>query len=328
VNALVTGGAGFIGRHLARRLVDGGHRVVLLDDLSTGSGDAVAGLVGDGADLVTGSVLDADLVDSLVAAAGTVFHLAAAVGVRLVVDAPLQSLRTNIHGTENVLAAARRHGVRVLLASTSEIYGKNTADALAEDDDRILGSPLKSRWSYSEAKAIDEAMAHAYHRQFGVWTVIARLFNVVGPGQTGRYGMVLPRFVDQALAGAPLTVYGDGSQTRCFCYVGDAVTALQALVEQPAARGRAVNIGRPEEVSIVELARRVVAVAGSSSPITFVPYEDVYGDGFEDMQRRVPDISLARRLIGFDPRISLDEVLSRVVADRLAAAEAGGRRAR
>jgi UDP-glucose 4-epimerase len=317
VNALVTGGAGFIGRHLAGRLLAGGHRTVLLDDLSTGSAAALASLVGrPGLEFVPGSVLDADLVHRLVGGADVVFHLAAAVGVHLIVDSPLESLRTNIHGTENVLDAAHRHGARVLLASTSEIYGKNTADALREDDDRILGSPLKSRWSYSEAKAIDESMAYAYWRQKGLWTVIARLFNVVGPGQTGRYGMVIPRFVDQALRGEPITVHGDGSQTRCFCHVDEAAEALVRLAEHRGAAGRAVNVGRPEEVSILELARRVIMLSGSTSMIMFVSYENAYGEGFEDMQRRVPDISLARQLIGFDPRLGLEDVLSQVIAER------------
>lgn len=324
MRALVTGGAGFIGRHLARRLLAAGHRTVLLDDFSTGSAAAAGDLVAAGAELVTGSVLDAALVDEAVAGADTVFHLAAAVGVRLVVELPLEGLRTNIHGTEHVLAAAHRHGARVLLASTSEVYGKNTAAPLAEDADRVLGSPLASRWSYAEAKAVDEAMAAAYCRQRGVWTVIARLFNVVGPGQSGRYGMVLPRFVDQALAGKPLTVHGDGRQTRSFCYVGDAVTGLLALIDQAGARGQAVNIGRPEEVSIVDLAYRVIARAGSASTVHFVPYEQAYGAGFEDMPRRVPDIGLARRLFGFAPAVSLDEVIGLVIADRRAGGAGAG----
>jgi UDP-glucose 4-epimerase len=324
MRALVTGGAGFIGRHLARRLLDAGHRAVLLDDFSTGSRAAAADLVGAGAELVTGSVLDAGLVDELVAGADTVFHLAAAVGVRLVVELPLEGLRTNIHGTEHVLAAAHRHGARVLLASTSEIYGANPAVPLAEDADRVLGSPLAGRWSYAEAKAVDETMAAAYWRQRGLWTVIARLFNVVGPGQTGRYGMVLPRFVDQALAGEPLSVHGDGNQTRSFCYVGDAVTGLLALVEQAGARGRAVNIGRAEEVSIVDLAGRVIEQAGSASTVHFVPYEEAYGTGFTDIRRRVPDIALARQLLGFAPEVSLDEVIRLVIAERRAETPDGG----
>jgi len=316
VRALVTGGAGFIGRHLAHRLRAEGHQVVVLDDFSTGSRPGADALAAAGTDVVDGSVLDVELTDRLVAAADTVFHLAAVVGVRLVVRSPLDCLRTNIHGTEHVLAAAHRHGARVLVASTSEIYGRNAAVPLAEDADRVLGSPQTSRWSYAEAKAVDEAMAAAYHRDCGVWTVACRLFNVVGPGQTGRYGMVLPRFVDQALRGEPLTVYGDGSQTRSFCYVGDAVTGLLALADCAAAGGRAVNLGRPEEVSIVELARRVLAAVGSAGPLRLVPYQQAYGPGFEEVPRRVPDIGLARGLIGFDPKVGLDEVIRLVIADR------------
>ena len=323
MRALVTGGAGFIGRHLTRGLLAAGHRAVLLDDFSTGSPAAADELVAAGAEVVAGSVLDAATVDRLVAGADAVFHLAAVVGVRLVVASPLACLRTNIHGTEHVLAAAHRHGARVLVASTSEVYGRNGAGPLAEDADRVLGSPLTGRWSYAEAKAVDEAMAAAYHRECGLWTVVCRLFNVVGPGQTGRYGMVLPRFVDQALRGEPLTVYGDGSQTRSFCYVGDAVTGLLGLADAAAARGRAVNIGRPEEVSIVDLAGRVLAATGSASPLRLVPYQQVYGPDFEDPPRRLPDISLARRLIGFDPLVGLDEVIRLVIADRRAAAGGG-----
>lgn len=319
MNALVTGGAGFIGRRLCRRLLDRGDRVIVLDDLSTGSPAAIAELTRDRrVEFVPGSVLDAGLVDSLVRRADTVFHLAAAVGVKLIVDNPLQSLRTNIRGTEHVLESASRHGARVLLASTSEIYGKNPADGITEDADRILGSPLTSRWSYSEAKAVDESMADAYVRTTGLRVVIARLFNTVGPGQTGRYGMVIPRFVEHALAGEPLPVHGDGSQSRCFCYVGDAVGALVDLADCPAAYGLAVNVGRPEEVTILELARRVVALTGSSSEIRLLPYDQVYGDGFEDVPRRVPDISRAHALIGFQPRVDLDGILREVIAEQSA----------
>ncbi|MPZ87965.1 MAG: NAD-dependent epimerase/dehydratase family protein, partial [Nitriliruptorales bacterium] len=302
MRALITGGAGFIGSHLAERLVELDHEVIAVDDLSTGRRDNIAHLVEDGAvELVHGSILDRELMDRLISRADTVFHLAAAVGVKLIVDNPLVGLLTNIHGTEQVLDSAWRHGARVLLASTSEIYGKNTADALSENDDRILGSPLKSRWSYSEAKAIDESLAFTYWRERGLAAVIVRLFNTVGPRQTGRYGMVIPRFVDQALRGEPITVYGDGKQTRCFCYVGDVVGALVEIVDRPEAYGQAFNIGRPDEVSIQELAERVIALTGSASPIRYIAYEDAYGEGFEDMERRMPDITGIQGLIGFDP---------------------------
>lgn len=318
---LITGGAGFIGSHLAERLVGDGHQVVVVDDLSTGRRDNIAHLVDDGAvELVQGSILDRELMDRLIGGCELVFHLAAAVGVRLIVDNPLLGLSTNIHGTEVVLDSAWRNGARVLLASTSEVYGKNTADALSEDDDRILGSPLKSRWSYAEAKAVDESLAFTYWQQRGVAAVIVRLFNTVGPRQTGRYGMVIPRFVEQALRDEPLTVYGDGRQTRCFCHVGDVVDALVALVGHPDASGKVFNLGRPDEVSIRELAERVIALTGSRSQIRHVPYQEAYGEGFEDMQRRVPDISRARALVGFDPQVGLDEILSMVIDERRAAA--------
>lgn len=318
---LITGGAGFIGSHLAERLVGDGHQVVVVDDLSTGRRDNIAHLVDGGAvELVQGSILDRELMDRLIGGCEVLFHLAAAVGVRLIVDNPLLGLSTNIHGTEVVLDSAWRNGARVLLASTSEVYGKNTADALSEDDDRILGSPLKSRWSYAEAKAVDESLAFTYWQQRGVAAVIVRLFNTVGPRQTGRYGMVIPRFVEQALRDEPLTVYGDGRQTRCFCHVGDVVDALVALVGHPDASGKVFNLGRPDEVSIRELAERVIALTGSRSQIRHVPYQEAYGEGFEDMQRRVPDISRARALVGFDPQVGLDEILRMVIDECRAAA--------
>lgn len=321
MRALITGGgAGFIGSHLAERLLAGGHRIVVLDDLSTGRRANIAHLVKQGGlEFVQGSVLDRALVERLVATVDTVFHLAAAVGVKLVVDAPLDGMRTNIHGTETVLDSAHRHGARLLLTSTSEVYGKNTADALAEDDDRILGSPLLSRWSYAEAKAVDESLTHTYWREKGLRAVIVRLFNTVGPRQSGRYGMVVPRLVDQALRGEPLTVYGDGKQTRCFCYVGDVVEALVALIGDRRAYGGVFNVGRPDEVSIQELAERVVELSGSTSPIRYVSYEEAYGEGFEDMERRVPDISRVRELIGFDPEVGLDDILRMVIDERAAA---------
>ena len=323
MKALITGGAGFIGSTLATRLLQRGSRILVLDDLSTGRLGNINHLVAhDGFTFVEGSVLDRDLVDDLASRVGTIFHLAAAVGVKTIIENPLESLQTNVQGTATVLAAAHRRGNRVLLTSTSEVYGKNPADALREEDDRIFGSSLKSRWSYAEAKAVDESLALAYWRQKGLPAVIARLFNTAGPRQSGRYGMVIPRFVDQAVRGEPLSVFGDGTQTRCFCYVGDVVDALVALVQNSNADGTVVNIGRPEEISIRALAERVVELSGSTSPIRFVPYEQVYGAGFEDMARRVPDISRARKLIGFDPRTGLDDILRMVIRERVAALNA------
>ncbi|MBC7374658.1 MAG: GDP-mannose 4,6-dehydratase, partial [Frankiales bacterium] len=252
----------------------------------------------------------------LMSRADVAFHLAAAVGVQLIVDKPLESLATNIRGSEIVFEKAHKHGTKVLVTSTSEIYGKNTSDKLGEEDDRILGSPLKSRWSYSEAKAIEEILAYTYWRSKGLPTVIVRLFNTVGPRQTGHYGMVIPRFVGQAVKGDPITVYGDGQQTRCFCFVGDVVKGLLALMDHPEASGRAYNLGGVEEVSMEALAQRIIVAAGSSSKIRYVPYDEAYEEGFEDMQRRVPDTTRARQLVGFEPQVGLDEILAMVVEDQ------------
>jgi UDP-glucose 4-epimerase len=314
VRALVTGGAGFIGSHLVEALLRRGDRVIALDNLSTGSHGNIEHLLGSPRfEFVLGSILNADLVDDVVSRSDTVFHLAAAVGVELIVERPLESLTTNVRGSEIVLEKAQKHGRRTLVTSTSEIYGKNTSDGLREEDDRVLGSPLRSRWSYSEAKAIEEVLAYTYWRQKGLPTVIVRLFNTVGPRQAGHYGMVIPRFVNQALRGEPLTVYGDGRQTRCFCFVGDVVDALIQLVEHPDAHGKVFNLGGWEEVSIERLARLVIAAAGSDSTIRYVPYEEAYEEGFEDMARRVPDTSRANALIGFKPSVGLDEILRLVV---------------
>jgi UDP-glucose 4-epimerase len=315
MRSVVTGGAGFIGSHLVETLTFAGDDVVVLDDLSTGSLDNLAGLRGHrGLRFVHGCVLDRRLVDEVLRGADRVFHLAAAVGVRLIIDRPLQSLRVNIHGTENVLDAALAAGTPVLLASTSEIYGKNTSDALSEDADRILGSPLRSRWTYAAAKGIDESFAHAYQQECGLRVAIVRLFNTVGPRQTGRYGMVVPTLVGQALRGEPMTVFGDGRQTRCFTYVGDVVPALVALSENEDALGRAVNLGGASEISILTLAERIRTLIGSSSEIVLVPYADAYGAGYEDMRRRVPDNTLAGRLVGFAPHTGLDRIIEHVAA--------------
>ena len=317
VRALITGGAGFIGSHLADALLARGDSIVLLDDLSTGRLENIEHLrQRDDVDFVLGSILDADLVSDVMSRVDVCFHLAAAVGVQLIVDKPLESLATNIRGSEIVFEKAHEHGTKVLVTSTSEIYGKNTSDKLGEEDDRILGSPLKSRWSYSEAKAIEEILAYTYWRQKGLPTVIVRLFNTVGPRQTGHYGMVIPRFVGQAVKGEPITVYGDGQQTRCFCFVGDVVTGLLALMDHPDASGRAYNLGGTEEVSMEQLARKIVDVVGSSSTVRFIPYDEAYEEGFEDMQRRVPDTTRAHELVGFAPEVGLDEILQRVVDDQ------------
>lgn len=317
MKALVTGAAGFIGSHLVDALVVAGHDVVGLDDLSTGRQANLAGALRCGRfRLVEGSILDGSLVDELTDGVDTVFHLAAAVGAFVIRDRTLESLRTNIHGTEHVVEAAARHGATLLVASTSEIYGKNTTVGLREDDDRVIGSPLRSRWSYAEAKAVDESLVDAYVRERGLDAVIVRLFNTVGPRQTGRYGMVIPRFVRQALAGEPLTVFGTGDQIRCFCHVHDVVPALLRLVRCRRAVGRAVNLGGAEQVSIGDLATRVIELTGSASGITRTPYEQVYGSGYEDMRRRVPDTTLARELVGFEPVRTLTDVIL-AVADEL-----------
>jgi nucleoside-diphosphate-sugar epimerase len=267
-------------------------------------------------DFVPGSVLDPLLVDELVASVDVVVHLAAAVGVRLIVEEPLKSFITNIKGSENILEASHRYRRKVLLASTSEIYGKNTRAPYSEDDDRVLGSPKVSRWAYSTAKAVDEILAYAYYRERGLPTIVVRLFNTVGPRQSGAYGMVVPRFVEQALAGEPVTVYGDGNQSRCFCHVEDVVRAFIGLLDEPRAAGDVFNIGATEEISMVDLARRVISRTDSNSPIKRVPYGEAYDEGFEDMRRRVPNISKIQQLLGWTPTHTLDEIIDDVVTDQ------------
>jgi UDP-glucose 4-epimerase len=313
---LVTGGAGFIVSHLVDALVAGGHTVIVLDDLSTGRHDNLRQHAGStSVEFVLGSILNEALVDDVVRRVDVVLHFAAAVGVNLIVERPLESLATNIRGSEIVLEKCHKYGRKVLVASTSEIYGKNTSDALSEEDDRILGSPLKTRWSYSEAKAIEEVLAYAYYREKGLPTVIVRLFNTVGPRQVGHYGMVLPRLVDQALRNAPLTVYGTGQQTRCFCHVSDIVVAILGLVGSTESEGKVFNVGSRGEISIQGLAEKIREITGSTSEIIYVPYDEAYEAGFEDMQRRRPDTTRISNLLGWAPTRDLDQIVADVAED-------------
>lgn len=323
----MTGGAGFIGSHLVEALIAMEKDVTVLDDLSTGAESNLAGLPAGTVRMVNGSVLDAVAVDGLIAEADVVVHLAAAVGVRLIATRPLESFMNNVKGAENVLESAHRYRRKVVLASSSEIYGKSTDTPFREDGDRMLGHPRAWRWAYSTAKSVDEILAHGYSQEKDLPTVVVRLFNTVGPRQSGSYGMVLPTLVSQAVAGEPLTVYGDGRQTRCFCHVEDVVAALMTLATDPRAEGEVFNVGSTEEVTILELAERVLKMTASSSEIVLVPYEEVYTGGYEDMARRVPDISKIRSLIGWRPRRTLDETILDVVEGLSVAARPGLRRA-
>jgi len=313
MKALLTGGAGFVGSHLADALLERGHAVTVVDDLSTGSITNIAHLKGRaGFSYVIDTIMKEPLTAELVDDADVVFHLAAAVGVKRIIESPVQTIETNVRGTEIVLAEAAKKSRLVVVFSTSEVYGKSTEVPFREDADIVMGSTFKRRWSYACSKAIDEFLALAYWRERGLPVIIARLFNTVGPRQTGQYGMVIPNFVQQALAGRPIRVFGDGQQTRSFTYVGDVVRALIGLAGEPRAVGQVFNIGNPEEISMLELAHRVRAVTGSASPVELVPYDEAYGPGFEDMRRRVPDISKIREHIGFEPTVALDEILQRV----------------
>jgi UDP-glucose 4-epimerase len=315
VNYLITGGAGFIGSHLADRLIARNDSVVALDDLSTGSVDNVGHLKDERRfRLEHGSILDPDIVRRLTVETDVVVHLAAAVGVKLIVERPLESFITNIRGTQVVLEAAADSGKKILVTSTSEIYGKNANGPLREDADRILGSPLKSRWSYSAAKAADEMFAHAYWRERGTPTIIVRLFNTVGPRQTGEFGMVVPRFVRQAIRDEDLTVYGDGTQRRCFCHIADVVDAIVGVLDHPEAVGGVFNVGSQSEITIDDLADAVIRMTGSSSGVVHIPYDQAYEQGFEDMQRRTPDTTRLRELTGWAPTRSFEEILSDVIA--------------
>lgn len=319
MNVFITGGCGFIGSHLAERLLDRGDRVMVLDDLSTGAMENIAHLVGrPGFEYRIGSALDVPLVSELVDRADLTFHLAAAVGVRLIVERPVHTIETNVRATEVVLGAAAKKQKPVLVASTSEVYGKSSQVPFREDQDLQLGPTSHSRWAYACSKALDEWLALAYVREKGVPVVITRFFNTVGPRQTGRYGMVLPNFAQQALRGEPITVYGTGTQSRCFGHVKDAVEAMVRLTATPAAYGDVFNVGTTTEVSMLELAERVRDAAGSASEIRLIPYSEAYAAGFEDMLRRVPDVSKLERLTGFRPQTPLDEIIRDVVEDQRA----------
>ena len=317
MKVFITGGAGFIGSHLATRLLDDRHQVIILDDLSTGSMDNIEHLVGrPGFTYHIGSVTNAALVSELVDRCDCTVHLAAAVGVRLIVESPVRTITTNVHGTEVVLEAAARKQKLVILASTSEVYGKSPRTPFREDDDLVLGATTHSRWAYACSKALDEWLGLAYMRERNVPVIIVRFFNTVGPRQTGRYGMVVPNFASQAIRGEPITVYGPGTQSRCFGHVSDAVESVVRLMRTPSAPGRAYNVGNNEEVAIMRLAELVREAADSSSPIVRVPYDEAYAVGFEDMPRRVPDLSRLEQTIGFRPRTPLAQIIDDVVADQ------------
>jgi UDP-glucose 4-epimerase len=327
MRALLTGGAGFVGSHLAEALLTRGHEVLVVDDLSTGSMDNIAHLKGrPGFEYVIDSVMNEPLTAELVDRADVVFHLAAAVGVKLIVEAPVRTIETNVHGTEVVLKHASKKHKLVVIFSTSEVYGKSIDVPFREDSDLVMGPTPKHRWAYACSKAIDEFLALAYYRERKLPVIVVRLFNTVGPRQTGRYGMVIPNFVRQALTGVPITVYGDGSQTRSFTDVGDVVVGLLKLIAEPRAIGEVFNLGNTEEVSIRELAERVRSATASPSEIVFVPYDEAYEAGFEDMPRRVPDLRKIQNLVGYQPTLVLDEILRRVIAHMRPALEPANRR--
>ena len=316
MRVLITGGAGFIGSHLSEQLIHDGHSVTVIDDFSTGRASNLASLKDEKRfQLVQGSILDTKLLSSLIESVDYVFHLAAAVGVFNIVNQPLASLLTNIRGTENVLEAAHAKNIPVFITSSSEVYGKNISDSLKESDDRILGSPVTLRWSYSEAKAIDESLAYAYFVEKQLETRIVRFFNTVGPRQLGAYGMVVPRFVKSALSNEPITVYGDGNQTRCFAHVYDVIDAVLAVAFSDRTVGKVINIGNNFEISINDLASKIIQETGSRSEITYVPYGEAYGENFEDMERRVPNIELINELVGWKPQRDLTQMIDDIVRE-------------
>jgi nucleoside-diphosphate-sugar epimerase len=314
VRALITGGAGFIGSHLAEALLGAGHEVDIIDNLSTGSIRNVGHLKSQPRfkytiDTLTNEPLLAELVDRN----DVIFHFAAAVGVKLIVEEPVHTIETNVHGTEVVLKHANKKRKKVVIASTSEVYGKSADVPFREDADLVMGATVKHRWAYACSKAIDEFLALAYYKERGLPVIIVRFFNTVGPRQTGQYGMVLPSFVRQAMAGEPITVFGDGTQSRSFTYVGDVVECLMKLVNEPKAIGQVFNIGNKEEVTILRLAELVKSLTGSPSPIEFIPYDKAYEEGFEDMPRRVPDLTKVHNLVGYEPKVQLNEIITKVI---------------
>jgi UDP-glucose 4-epimerase len=326
MRALLTGGAGFVGSHLAEALLDRRHEVLVIDDLSTGSIDNIAHLKGrPGFEYVIDSIMNEPRTAELIDRADVVFHLAAAVGVKLIVEAPVRTIETNVHGTEVVLKHASKKGRLVVVFSTSEVYGKSTAVPFREDADLVMGPTPKHRWAYACSKAIDEFLALAYHRERKLPVIVVRLFNTVGPRQTGRYGMVIPNFVRQALTDEPITVFGDGMQTRSFTDVTDVVDGLIRLVGEPRAIGEVFNIGNTEEISMLDLATRIRAMADSSSRIVLIPYEQAYEAGFEDMPRRVPALEKIAGLVGYRPSMDLERILTRVIAHERAAQPSSSR---
>jgi UDP-glucose 4-epimerase len=311
---LITGGAGFIGSHLSEDLLGSDHSVVAIDDLSTGRMQNVHALSHNKRfQLVVESITNTTVMDRLVSECDIIIHLAAAVGVELIVRSPVHTIETNVMGTENVLRTARRYRKKILIASTSEIYGKLTSVPFNEDDDSLMGATTHHRWAYATSKALDEFLALAYHKEMGLPVVIFRLFNTIGPRQRGRYGMVVPRFVRQALSGSDITVYGDGKQCRCFCDVRDVIPAIKGLAESPEAVGRVFNIGAKDEITIIDLARKVKSMCDSQSSIILVPYEQATEQGFEDMRRRIPDTSRINELIGWNPTITLDDTITDII---------------
>lgn len=314
MRALITGGCGFIGGFLAEALLARGDHVTVVDNLSTGRFENIEPLVDNKRfAFAIEDIANETVMDRLVSECDIIYHLAAAVGVELIVQEPVRVIETNIKGCETILRIGARYRKKVMLASTSEIYGKSLSVPFSEDDDRLMGPTTRNRWAYACSKAMDEFLALAYHKEYSLPIVIMRFFNTVGPRQTGRYGMVVPRFVEQALANEPITVYGDGQQSRCFTFVGDVVKAVMALADEPAAVGEIFNIGSTQEVTIEQLARRTVELANSHSEISFIPYDQAYEIGFEDMRRRVPDIRKIGRMVGWAPVVDLDGILTRVI---------------